>query len=160
MTELRTTPAALHKAVTVPASVERAFELFTAHLTAWWPLATHSVGEEKATGVTIEGKLGGRIIESISDGSTSIWGTVTDWDPPHRAAFTWHPGNDPAHAGHVEIRFTAGGGRTRTAAGDQTTVELIHTGWERHPRGAEARKAYDTGWDFVLGRYVEHTTGA
>jgi hypothetical protein len=41
-------------------------------------------------------------------------------------------------------------------AADQgtTTVELIHTGWERHPRGAEARTGYDSGWDLVLGQYV------
>jgi hypothetical protein len=32
----------------------------------------------------------------------------------------------------------------------------VHTGWEA--RGTEAAKlasGYDTGWDFVLGRFVE-----
>jgi len=143
-----TTVTPLIKSVTVPADPGRAFALFTAHMAAWWPLATHSVGEEAATGVTLDGRVGGRIVETVADGRSNTWGTVTDWDPPHRVAFTWHPGHGEEHATHVEVRFFADGRKTR--------VELVHTGWERHPRAGEARTGYDTGWDLVLCEYVRH----
>ena len=43
---------------------------------------------------------------------------------------------------------------TFTPVGDDTEVELVHSGWERRPDGVRARTSYDTGWDYVLGRYV------
>ena len=41
----------VRKSVTVPARPQRAFELFTAHIHEWWPLATHSIGGEQAVGL-------------------------------------------------------------------------------------------------------------
>ena len=38
--------------------------------------------------------------------ATSVWGTVTNWEPGRRVAFTWHPGNDVEQATHVEVSFT------------------------------------------------------
>jgi hypothetical protein len=32
----------------------------------------------------------------------------------------------------------------------------VHSGWERRGDGGRARLSYDTGWDYVLGKYVEH----
>lgn len=140
----------LVKEVAVPVGLERAFELFTAHLADWWPLATHSVGEADAAGVALEGHLGGEIVETLADGTTSVWGTVLEWEPPHRVAFTWHPGGDPEESGTVSVSFH------ETSTG--TRVELVHSGWERRPDAARARDSYDSGWEFVLGRYVDHVT--
>ena len=55
-----------------------------------------SVGEADAVGVEIQGRVGGQIVETLADGRTSVWGTVTTWDPPHHVAFTWHPGRPAA----------------------------------------------------------------
>lgn len=138
--------APLVKKVVVPVRPERAFEVFTAEIAAWWPLATHSVAQEKARDLRFEGAVGGRIVEYDADGEVGSWGTVSDWDPPKSVSFTWHPGTDPQQAGHVTVMFTAVDGGTE--------VELVHTGWERRPDGARARTGYNTGWDYVLGMYV------
>ena len=96
----------IRKIVTVPIAPERAFELFTARIGEWWPLASHSVGESQATGVVFGQGIGGRIVESLADGTTSVWGTITGWDPPHRVAYTWHAGTPAAEATSVEVTFT------------------------------------------------------
>jgi hypothetical protein len=53
--------------------------------------------------------------------------------------------NAKAPGTEVEVRFAEDGTGTR--------VDLEHRGWEK--RTAEDRAAYDTGWDQVLGHYVD-----
>jgi hypothetical protein len=38
----------VRKSITVDASVEHAFEIFTERMSDWWPVKTHSVHEELA----------------------------------------------------------------------------------------------------------------
>lgn len=138
----------VRKSVTVPAAPQRAFDLFTAHIREWWPLGTHSVGADQAVGVTFGAGTGAAIIETLADGTTSVWGTVTEWEPPHRVAFTWHAGTAEAEATRVEVTFTQDGPGS-------TVVRLVHSGWERRPDGASAREGYDSGWEPVIGRFAE-----
>ena len=138
----------VRKTVTVPAAPPRAFDLFTKHIGEWWPLATHSVGTDQAAGVTFGEGPGGQIAETLTDGTTSVWGTVTDWEPPHRVAFTWHAGTPAAEATRVEVTFTED-------APGRTVVLLVHSGWEQRPDAASAREGYNTGWDQVIGRFTE-----
>jgi uncharacterized protein YndB with AHSA1/START domain len=138
----------VRKTVTVPAAQQRAFELFTAHIREWWPLHTHSVGIEHAVGIEFGEGVGGAIFETLADGTTSVWGTVTRWEPPQRVAFTWHAGTPEAEASHVEVTFTQAGPSS-------TVVRLVHSGWERRPDGAAARESYDSGWDPVISRFAE-----
>src|SRR5262245_42847547 len=79
---------AVRKEVVVPGPVERAFRIFTEGLGTWWPLLTHSVGAESAESVTMDCRQGGRIVELVADGTEHVWGTITQWDPPERVAFT------------------------------------------------------------------------
>jgi uncharacterized protein YndB with AHSA1/START domain len=136
----------LIKKVAVPAPPERAFHLFTAEISAWWPLLTHSIAEAAARRITFPSSVGGQIVEYDDDGPVGAWGTVTDWDPPAYVSFSWHPGTDPAEATRVSVRFTP--------VAEGTEVELVHDGWERRTGGAVVRHNYDTGWDRVLGEYV------
>ena len=53
------------KSVTVKATPERAFQRFTAELSTWWPLRSHSVGEHESETVVMEGRVGGQIVEHI-----------------------------------------------------------------------------------------------
>lgn len=138
----------VRKTVTVPTAQQRAFELFTAHIQDWWPLASHSVGEQQAAGIAFGAGVGGAIAETLADGTTSVWGTVTDWEPPHRVAFTWHAGTAPAEATRVEVTFTADGP-------GHTVVRLVHSGWERRPGGASARDGYVAGWEPIMGCLAE-----
>ena len=134
--------APLTKSVVVATGVDRAFALFTARMGDWWPLLTHSVGQENAIGVVMEGWEGGEIIESLADGSTTSWGTITAWEPPGRVEFTWHPGTPAEEATRVEVTFAPHG------AG--TLVRLVHSGWASRPDGERARAGYDRGWEIVL----------
>jgi uncharacterized protein YndB with AHSA1/START domain len=147
MTGNLTSIEAVRKSVTVPASPLRAFELFTAHIQDWWPLRTYSVGAEHAVGVACGQGVGAEIVETMSDGTTSVWGTITQWEPPHRVAFTWHAGTPAAEATFVEVTFSADGPGS-------TVVRLVHSGWERRPDGAAVREGYDSGWEPVIGRFA------
>jgi uncharacterized protein YndB with AHSA1/START domain len=140
--------APLRKTVVVPVEPAGAFELFTARVGDWWPLATHSVGQSDAVLVRFASEVGGTIVETRRDGTTCVWGTVTAWDPPTGLSFTWHPGQPRSWAGDIDVRFIpndAGG----------TVVELTHYGWGRRSDGASARRGYDSGWEPVLAAYVE-----
>jgi uncharacterized protein YndB with AHSA1/START domain len=138
----------VRKTVTVPAAPRRAFELFTAHIQEWWPLRTHSVGLQHAVGVAFGYGVGGAIVETLADGSTSVWGTITHWEPPHRVSFTWHAGTPAAEATSVEVTFTED-------SPGSTVVRVVHSGWEHRPDGASAREGYESGWEPVVASFAE-----
>jgi uncharacterized protein YndB with AHSA1/START domain len=142
------TLAAVRKTVRVPWSQEEAFRRFTAGIAGWWPLRSHSVMGQKAETVIFEEKLGGRIYERSPSGEESTWGTVTAWEPPHRVAFTWHPGRDPRRPPDIELRFFPEGGGSR--------LELVHSGWESFgPIATKARRGYALGWEYVLRHWAD-----
>jgi len=137
---------AIMKTVDVACEPERAFEVFTARMSRWWPLLKYSVGQAQARTCGIEPRVGGSVWEERDDGERSAWGTITVWEPPGRLAFTWHPGRDPETAQEVELRFHPIAGGTR--------VELEHRGWQKlGAQAARTREGYDTGWDDVLLRH-------
>jgi Activator of Hsp90 ATPase homolog 1-like protein len=135
----------IRKEVLVDAGPAAAFDVFTAGIGRWWPVAGHSVHGAGGTVVF----TGGQIVEESATGQRTVWGTVTRWEPPAAVAFTWHPGQAPERTSHVEVTFAA--------AGAQTLVTLVHSGWESFADPAAARANYDHGWPIVLGCYQEHT---
>lgn len=154
-----TTETSVQKSVTVKASPERAFRVFTTEFDSWWP-RSHHIGTSPMTRAVIEEFVGGRCYSTQEDGSDCPWGTVLAWEPPHRVVFSWQitpqwqfeP--DAAKASEVEIRFTAlGDGRTR--------VDLEHRNFERHGDGWQAMRdgvGAEGGWGSLLdlyGRKVE-----
>ncbi len=144
--------APVMRTITVERSPEDAFRIFTERAAEWWPLRTHSVFEAESAGVVFEPGAGGRILERSMSGEEARWGEILVWEPPHRLAYTWHPGYEPDEpTTEVEIRFTA--------VGDATRVDLEHRGWEAlAERAAATRDAYSTGWGTVLDRYIAATT--
>ncbi len=137
----------LVKSVTVPLPPDEAFALFTDDIASWWPLDSHSLsaaGGETATSVAVEPREGGQIFETMPDGRTAPWATITEWQQGERLSFDWYVGRDREDATQVQVSFTPDGTGTR--------VELIHDGFDR--LGSEAETAcanYNTGWDHVLG---------
>src|ERR1700691_1890989 len=101
------------RSVEVPLPVDEAFELFTTGLTTWWPLETMSIAEDlseghlKAESVTFEGRVGGHVIEHISDGKSLPWGEVIVWEPPARFVMTWKPNLEERPPTEVEVRFSS-----------------------------------------------------
>ena len=141
----------LRKQLRVGLDIEAAFRLFTEGMAKWWPLRTHSVGEQQAETCFFEGWVGGRIVEVLKDGSQSEWGRVITWDPYHSVSFHWYPGRGPDTAQQVTVTF-------REIPGG-TLVELVHVGWETLGGDAQTRReGYDTGWDYVLAKYIIQAT--
>ncbi len=134
----------IRREILVDADPATAFEVFTARLGRWWPLAQLGV---YGAGATVA-FTGGQIIERSADGHSAVWGTVTRWEPAVAVAFTWHPGRPPGRASHVQVTFAA--------AATQTLVTLEHTGWDAFDDPAAARAEYDHGWPMVLDRYRDH----
>lgn len=125
-----------------------AFEVFTSGFGRWWPLATHSLGRERAVTCGIEPSVGGLVYEVGERGERLAWGRVLAWDPPRGLVLSWHPGRPAEQGQEVEVRFVADGGGTR--------VELEHRDWQK--LGGEAgsvRGRYGEGWKGVLRKYVE-----
>ena len=103
----------------------------------------HAAGELAVPGVMREHCPGFRV--DFGDGTVSS-GVVTEWDPPRRVAFTWHPGREPESAQHVVVTFAS--------TGEGTEETLVHGGWEKFGDGAaEAREGYGAGWTAVLEAY-------
>ena len=142
---------AVRKSVTVNASAEHAFEVFTEGYDSWWP-RSHHIGKAPMLKAIIETRVNGRCYSTQADGSECDWGRVLVWEPPHRLVLAWQIthewGYEPdlAKSSEVEIRFTPEpGGRTR--------VDLEHRHFERHGAGGAAmRTAVDTdnGWGGLL----------
>lgn len=140
---------AVKRTITVGASQQRAFEVFTAKLGSWWP-KDYSIGEAEMADFVMEPRAGGRWYELGVDGTECETGRVLVYDPPERVVFAWHLDAsfqydpDPGHASEVEVRFIA-------EQPDRTRVELEHRGFERHGDGAEGvRGGVDSGWGDLL----------
>ena len=137
----------VRKSLHVDAPVERAWEVFTERIAAWWPLRTHSIHQERAETVVLERHEGGRMYERSVDGAEAPWGTVLAWEPPHRLAVTWFVNPERHAPTEWEVRFEPEGAGTR--------VDFEHRGWERYDDAVDAAAGYTTGWELILERYAE-----
>jgi uncharacterized protein YndB with AHSA1/START domain len=137
----------VRKTVTVDCAVEEAFRVFTEDALSWWPVATHSI-HETVRAIVFEPVEGGEIYEVSTSGEKGHWATVIGWEPPARLVLAWNILERPGEQTVVEVRFTP--------EGDGTRVELEHRGWEALAESAAEKRAdYDTGWGYVLGKYVD-----
>ena len=148
----QTTVEPVRRSVTVARGVEDAFRVFTEGIATWWPLQTHSIegmaseGAKAPETVVLEGHVGGRLYERMTTGDDGYWGTVTQWEPPHRVVIEWKVNPNAIAPTELEVSFTPEGAGTR--------VDLVHRGWERLGAEAEeARASYADGWVGVLGAY-------
>ena len=76
----------IRRSVMVTCSVEKAFEVFTEGMGTWWPVrefsraADQEDAQVKTERVVVEPWVGGRIFETMSDGSEGSWGTILVWE--------------------------------------------------------------------------------
>jgi uncharacterized protein YndB with AHSA1/START domain len=144
--------APVKKNVVVKASPARAFEIFTAGMTRWWP-ATHTILKVPPREHVIEPRVGGRWYAIGVDGSECDNGKVLVWEPPGRLVLAWQLNADwqfdPELVTEVELRFEPDGANL-------TRVSLEHRYIERV--GAKAQIARDQvdapgGWTALLDLY-------
>lgn len=142
-------PAPVRRNFAVKAAPARAFETFTARMSAWWP-KTHSINRATTMAdIVVEPRSGGRWYERGADGSECQWGRVLVWEPPARLVLAWQLDAsfrfNPDIVTEVEVRFLPDGAATR--------VEFEHRNLDR--LGADAEKARGQidgpgGWTAIL----------
>jgi uncharacterized protein YndB with AHSA1/START domain len=144
------------KTVTVKASIERAFHVFTDGIDTWWP-KSHHIGAAPLDRTVIEPRPGGRCYGLSIDGTKCDWGEVLAWEPPDRFVMAWKVSPewtyqpDLALSSEVEVRFTA-------LPGGLTRVDLEHRHFERHGVGAgKTQAAVDSpgGWSSLLALFAQ-----
>jgi uncharacterized protein YndB with AHSA1/START domain len=144
------------KSVTVRAPLERTFRVFTEEFDSWWP-RSHHIGKSPMKRAIVEQRVGGRCYTEQIDGTECDWGTVLQWDPPHRLVVAWQITHewgfepDLTKASEVEVRFTPVGD-------DSTRVDLEHSGFERHGAGGESMRTAvgdPNGWSGILALFAE-----
>ena len=129
-------PSKVYLALRVPASPERAFEVFTAEIGAWWqPDDLFRITSRGDGQLRFEPGAGGRLVATFEDGEVFEIGRVSVWDPGRRLVFSWRQQSFPAgRETEVEVRFEP--------AGDETRVSLEHRAWDRVPRRSAARHGF------------------
>jgi hypothetical protein len=143
--------APVRKSLRVNAPQAKAFEVFTAGMSRWWP-PTHTLLKSPFKDAVIEPREGGRWYQVGEDGSTAENGSVRVWDPPSRVVLVWRLNAkweyDADLDTEVEVRFIPDGAGTK--------VELEHRYIERMGEGGEAaRAAVDApnGWSGILEEF-------
>jgi uncharacterized protein YndB with AHSA1/START domain len=149
--------APVRKSLRVDAPQAKAFDVFTAGMSRWWP-PTHTILKASFKESIIEPREGGRWYHVGQDGSTCETGTVRVWDPPSRLVLVWRLNAqwqyDPNLDTEVEVRFIPDGAATK--------VELEHRHIERMGEGGEAaRAAVDApnGWSGILEEFRRSAEG-
>ena len=132
-------------------SPDHAFEVWTRRLSTWWPKG-HGVSHDPATVVSLEGHVGGRLMETTPAGEVIVFGEVTSWDPPRSFGYRWHIGREPSEFTDVRITFSAAESGCRLA--------ISQTGWERLGADAAAyREGNAAGWNALLPSYLAVVRG-
>jgi uncharacterized protein YndB with AHSA1/START domain len=147
------TVEAIHREVVVDVGQTRAFELFTANMTAWWP-KDHHIGSAPIQEVIVEPRTGGRWYTKHQDGTETSTGSVVAWEPPGRLVITWQIGADwKFHTDlvtTVELRFVPLGD-------DRTRVLLEHRDLDAFGDDAAAmHKTFEDpgAWTSTLAAYA------
>lgn len=145
----------IRRSVTVRCSIDRAFRLFTKEMGSWWPGETHSraamdfEGEGlKVERIEFQTRVGGHVLEHMSNGRSLPWGEVLVWEPPRRFVLGWKPHSRPQPPTEEEVTFTDRQG--------ETEVVLEHRAWERLSGDFSGLYTdYAGGWIQTLGRFAE-----
>jgi uncharacterized protein YndB with AHSA1/START domain len=146
------TVAPVRKRIRVNAPPTKAFEIFTAGMTRWWP-RRQSINGSPIREVVVEPVAGGRWLERGEDGSECQWGQVLAWEPPTRLLLSWQITPqwryDPDLVTEVEVRFQADG--------DGTVVELEHRLDGYGPAGEQMRAVFDRpdAWEGTLRQFSD-----
>lgn len=142
--------APIKKQITVRASQQTAFQVFTGQMDTWWP-RTHHTGSTPMTELLLEPGDGGRWYSKHEDGSEEEVGKVIRWDPFSNLLLNWQiDGNfkyNPLLTTEVELQFIPI---------DATTTKVImeHRHLDRLV-GEKVIDSMDTGWGMIMELYKQ-----
>src|SRR5258708_19292569 len=80
--------APVRRQLVVKAAQSRAFAVFTAEMSRWWP-ATHSILKSPLKECIVEPRVGGRWYAVGEDGSSCETGYGIAWQPPQALVLAW-----------------------------------------------------------------------
>ena len=151
-------PSQVIVALRVRASPQRAFEVFTREIGAWWrhnPMFRFTPREPGV--ISFED---GRLIETREGGKVFEIGKVRVWEPGRRLVFGWRQAAfTPDQNTEVEVVFDP--------VGEETRVSVTHTGWDTVPAEHVARHGFPDlvfmrrhaeWWRALLASFSEHVT--
>jgi hypothetical protein len=142
--------APIKKEITVQASQQTAFDVFTQQMDTWWP-RTHHTGNTPMTKLLLESGDDGRWYSKHEDGSEVEVGKVIRWDPYSNLLLNWQiDGNfkyNPSLTTEVEVQFIAI---------DPTTTKVImeHRNLDRLVEG-KVIDSMDMGWGMIMEMYKQ-----
>jgi uncharacterized protein YndB with AHSA1/START domain len=140
----------VERTITIAAKPERVFQAWVEEMNQWWTKPYYN-DHERVIGLHMEPKLGGRYIEQWDEnGGGFLIGTIVEWLPPLRLAYTWSERDWAGVSTLVRVEFMKDG--------DGTRMTYTQEGFERLPEGAQIRAGYDRGSEELTSRlkaYIE-----
>ena len=146
----------IRETVVVRSDPERVFRLFTEGMGTWWPVESYSravseFGHEdvEVAELVFQARLGGAILERLTDGRVLPWAEVTAWQPPHLVLLSWRPHSSPEPPTELEVTFAEQEGGT--------LVAIEHRGWEHLSEKFREGlyEVYARGWPATLRLFVD-----
>ncbi len=141
---------AIKKDLTVEASQETAFKVFTEKMDLWWP-RTHHVGACPMRELVLEAKHGGRWYSKHEDDSEVDIGYVQTYQPYDLFVLAWQVNSDfrydPEMITEVIIQFIPEGPKT-------TRVKLEHRDLQKLGSGKTV-ESMDQGWGMIMELYKQ-----
>lgn len=139
----------VERTITINAPPERVFKAWVEEMNEWWTKPYYN-DHDRIYGLYMEPKLGGRYIEKWDeDGGGFLIGTVVEWLPPMRLAYTWTERGWGGVNTLIRIEF---------APDEQgcTRMTYVQEGFERLPESDLQQDGYDGGCKELIGRLKEY----
>jgi hypothetical protein len=130
----------IEKSAFLTCSPARAFELFTARASDWWPEAVRHTSDPSSE---IRMLASGRFWERARDGHEVELGRVLVWEPPERLILDFYPGTDDLHPTEVIVKFAEEADGTRVVVEHRPKAESAALWAAGAPR-------FERNWAIVL----------
>jgi uncharacterized protein YndB with AHSA1/START domain len=145
-------PSSIYVALRVSATPERAFEVFTREIGLWWQdNGLFQFTRRGAGRLALEPHEGGRLTQTLEDGSVFEIGRVQVWQPPERLVLTWRQESfTPDQSTEVHVSFEPAGSSSNL----ETRVTVQHFGWDGIPSTSVAKHGFPA--PVFLQRHAEY----
>jgi uncharacterized protein YndB with AHSA1/START domain len=138
----------IEKSILLHCAPDRAFELFTAGISEWWP-KTHRMTKDPESRLFLEPT--GRFWERARDGREAELGRVLSWNPPHHLTLDFYMGTNVDQPTSVEVTFTPEAEGTRAIVRHRPKPGSEGLWSQRAP-------VFEGSWDAVLAAFSQSVT--